>query len=1089
MSRRLLRSPVAADRLTEARRWLLAQPAGAEVVIVAPHPAAGHELVRAAAEQAGAAFGWRRMTLGRWAAELAGPTLLAGGLAPVGMLGVEAVAARAVARVGEAGELGRYGGLRETPGFARALARVLAEVREAGLDPGDLQEIAPELAALARTFDEELARAGLVDRAGVVALAVAAAERAAPRPLLLVDLPVRARCEQRLVAALVRRAPEVLATLPEGDERSAEALAKAFDVAAEEIEPAGRSSLARLQRHLFGAAPAGDAKPLDGTVAVLSAPGESRESAEIARRILALAAEGVAFDQVAVLLRAPEEYRPHLAEAFARAGIPAWFDRGARRPHPAGRAFLALLRCAAEQLSARRFAEYLSLAEVPSATAAGTPPAARPDGERWVAPDEELVGERLGEALAGLRSEAAPRGPGESSAVAGEEPVVAGTLRAPRRWERLLVEAAVIGGLDRWERRLGGLERELEMALREVEDAEEPAAERTRRSIDDLRALRDFALPVLAELAELPELSSWSGWLERLSALATRSLRHPDGVLALLAQLAPLGPVEGVRLTEVIRVLERHLLEVTLPPAAARYGRVLVAPVSAARGMDFEVVFVPGLAERVFPRKISEEPLLLDAVRERLGAGLPVNRDRVGDERLALRLALGAARRQVVLSYPRIDLEQGRPRVPSFYALEALRAAEGRLPLVEELVQQAEAATASRAGWPAPRDPAVAIDEAEFDLALLERLSAADLEESTGAASYLLDANPHLARALRFRARRWHDRWTWADGLVHPEPPGRAALDRHRLGARSFSPTALQHYASCPYRFFLYAMHKLAPREQVEAIEELDPLQRGSLVHDTLFEVQVRLQAAGLLPVTAARLDAARSVLERTLDEVAARYHEDLAPAIERVWEAEIEGIRADLREWLRLVSEDVSGFVPWRFELSFGLPGRLPRDPHSVDAPVPVGGGLRLRGSIDLLERDADGALRVTDYKTGRARFAEGGVIGGGGTLQPVLYALAAEQLFAGQQVVSGRLFYCTSAGGFEEREVPLDDDAREAGQRVAEIIGRAIEDGFLPAAPAPRACEWCDYFAVCGPGEERRVARKPAGPLRRLAQLREER
>jgi hypothetical protein len=40
----------------------------------------------------------------------------------------------------------------------------------------------------------------------------------------------------------------------------------------------------------------------------------------------------------------------------------------------------------------------------------------------------------------------------------------------------------------------------------------------------------------------------------------------------------------------------------------------------------------------------------------------------------------GAAERQICFSYPRLDLEQGRPRVPSFYALEALRASEGRLP-------------------------------------------------------------------------------------------------------------------------------------------------------------------------------------------------------------------------------------------------------------------------------------------------------------------------------------------------------------------------------------------------------------------------
>ena len=33
------------------------------------------------------------------------------------------------------------------------------------------------------------------------------------------------------------------------------------------------------------------------------------------------------------------------------------------------------------------------------------------------------------------------------------------------------------------------------------------------------------------------------------------------------------------------------------------------------RGLSFDAVFVPGLAERMFPRKIVEEPILLDALR------------------------------------------------------------------------------------------------------------------------------------------------------------------------------------------------------------------------------------------------------------------------------------------------------------------------------------------------------------------------------------------------------------------------------------------------------------------------------------------
>src|SRR5207253_5021980 len=70
--------------------------------------------------------------------------------------------------------------------------------------------------------------------------------------------------------------------------------------------------------------------------------------------------------------------------------IPAHFASGTQQPNPAGRAFLALLACAADGLSARRFAEYLSLGEVPQAVS-GAPPDAPPSGDRWVPPDSELT--------------------------------------------------------------------------------------------------------------------------------------------------------------------------------------------------------------------------------------------------------------------------------------------------------------------------------------------------------------------------------------------------------------------------------------------------------------------------------------------------------------------------------------------------------------------------------------------------------------------------------------------------------------------------------------------------------------------------
>jgi ATP-dependent helicase/nuclease subunit B len=153
----------------------------------------------------------------------------------------------------------------------------------------------------------------------------------------------------------------------------------------------GGATLERLQRQLFKDHTTVSQAPPDDAVEVFSAPGESRECVEIARRVLALARNGIPFDRIAVLLRSPEEYRVHLDEAFSRADVPAHFARGAVRSDPAGRAFYSLLKCATEGLLSRRFAEYLSLAQVPDAAPGGVPPEATARGDRWIAPDPEVV--------------------------------------------------------------------------------------------------------------------------------------------------------------------------------------------------------------------------------------------------------------------------------------------------------------------------------------------------------------------------------------------------------------------------------------------------------------------------------------------------------------------------------------------------------------------------------------------------------------------------------------------------------------------------------------------------------------------------
>ncbi|HJL20003.1 MAG TPA: PD-(D/E)XK nuclease family protein [Sandaracinaceae bacterium LLY-WYZ-13_1] len=1065
---RLFHAPHAALRQRRAAEAVASHPPDAQVLVIAPSLEAGSRVLRLAVEGRPAAFGLQRATPGELAARLAAEPLARAGRAQVAPVVLEAVCARMVHERREANALGRYAPVGDRPGLPRALARTFGELGLARVAPDD-PALPSDLGRLFAAYRRALADGGLADRASVLEAAVARVQDPRPHPLLdlpvvLFDVALASALDGALVEALAARGP-VTAWVPSGDATAIRRLEGALGVrAASAAAHAPTRASERLAAQLFAGA-VEDSAPIDDSVELFSAPGESRECVEIARRVMGAARRGVPFDRMAVLAHAPDRYRAHLLEALRRAGIPAHFSRGTKRPDPAGRALLALLECRAERLSARAFAEYLSLGVVPPPTETGAPPAA--DGDvPWLAPVDEWV------AVPAAADEEAFDEAEDEDDEGADGPVVAGTLRAPWRWERLLVDAAVIGGAGRWRRRLDGLARALEGKLAGLDDPEDPRRRGLERARRDLAHLRAFALPLLDELEALPREATWGEWATHLARLAERAIRRPARVLAVLRELGPMGPIGPVGLTEVQLVLAHRLTEMTSPPGAAPAGKLYVASTEEARGLTFHTVFVPGLAERVFPRKVIEDPVALDAVRARVSPELATTEARVERERLALRLAVGAAEARVVLSYPRLDTERGRPRVPSFYGLEVLRAIEGTLPSLSQLARRAERAGAARMAWPAPDAPEEAIDAAEYDLAVLhEVLEAPDPRAVHGAAQYLVQANPHLARALRRRHARWGPKWTSADGLVNPSEAARAALAAHALDRRAYAATALEQLAACPYRFYLRTVLGLSPREEPEALEALDPLTRGRLIHEIQAALLAGLRDRGWLPLTESREASARALLDEVTEEVARDWEESLAPAIERVWRDAVADVRSDLREWLLRMAERPD-WVPEAFELAFGLPERPGRDPGSVDAPVTLPEGLTLRGSIDLVEA-RDGRLRATDHKTGRAggRFA---IVDGGRVLQPLLYARVLEELRPDHTVAGGRLYYCTARGRFEERFVPLDDEARATVRRLVEVVGGLLERGFFPAAPASDECAHCDYRPVCGPVEERRAARK---------------
>jgi ATP-dependent helicase/nuclease subunit B len=1081
-----IQSGSAAVRLREARRFLEQFEPGAEVLLLGASRGSVDDLARAISLERGATFGLHRLSFTQLAARLAVMEMASRDRVPATALGHEAVATRAAFEARTDESLEYFSPVSQTPGFPKALARTLLDLRLAGVASGHLARLprsGTDLAALLDRVEILLAEAGASDRASLFEIATKALGSPVigwpPMPLLLLDVPLESEIEAQFLWAFIQQSPQAMITVPAGDADTANQLEKR-GVRLQIIEDGAQNDLTQLARYLFSKEPPPE-RSRTGELVWFSAPGEGRECIEIARRILQEADRGVCFDEMAIVIRSAQHYVGLLEHALSLAGVAAYFDRGTRRPDPTGRAFLAILSCATENFSAKRFAEYLSLAQVPSLDFGKASVGA--DHSNWVASRDDVFG---------VLSERAPDHSDDTSEddqgsvnITDDQAVVAGTLRAPWKWESLLVESAVIGGSDRWARRLDGLAAEYDLKLRELtsEEADSPRIHRLERERQNLAHLRAFALPLIEAMSAWPNEASWGGWLQRLEVLAPQVLRRPEFVLRVLADLRPMAAVGPVSLAEVRDVLADRLAALEVEPPAHRYGRVFVCSPDQVRGRAFRVAFVSGLAERLFPQKLREDPLLLDDLRRDLGSELTLQDDRAEHERLLLRLAVGAATERLYVSFPRIETAEARARVPSFYGLEVMRAVTGRVPDHQQLeLEASEEANASLA-WPAPQRPEDAIDDFEHDLSVLRLLMRSD-QDVKGHAHYLLRLNDYVRRSASERWARARPPWSHYDGLVRATETTRPFLQSQRLGARPYSVSALQNYAYCPYRFLLSALYHLQPLEQPEPLERMDPLTKGSLFHEVLAEFFRALQQRQMTMATAT-MDRVLEILDATLTRVAANYAELLAPAVDRVWQDEVANIRTDLHIWARDLAEN-KGWEPWLFEFGFGLPDAPGRDPNSRREPVTIDGRFILRGAIDLIERKpGTKILRVTDHKTSKNRSERGAIIGHGQQLQPVIYSLAVEAA-TGCTVESARFSYCTTAGGFTEHNVAINERSRDMGIEALEIIDRAVELGMLPPAPAERACSFCDFLPVCGPNQERRARRKSREQIADLIQLR---
>jgi DNA helicase-2/ATP-dependent DNA helicase PcrA len=575
--------------------------------------------------------------------------------------------------------------------------------------------------------------------------------------------------------------------------------------------------------------------------------------------------------------------------------------------------------------------------------------------------------------------------------------------------------------------------------LEEIEGLSSEAQGRLTRIKDEIESLRTAARgATLVEAIE--QVMAETGIGDELLAAGTPTATAALANLGSFTDRAnDFAPLEGeASIPAFLEYLEAAESVEDLEAAQPQLDdSVKLMTVHQAKGLEFDVVYIPGAAKDIFPdAKVTDNPLqssseLPFSVRDDrdelpefdIGVALKdfqeALKDRaMEDERRLAYVALTRARKRVhvtaahwytaererktangpgkffeeLAGWPGSEDREAREPLPSVMVGTYASCPEEN-PFRGELARRAQA-------WPGASDVRADDVFAEGARTVVERLR----EDESVMAELIAGKGLDPAEVERER-----DPIAQQLQIVTAPPPPSAVDDR----LTSLSVSSLVQLARCPKQFYWTVVRPLPRRPSSNA-------RRGHEIHRW-----IEIESMGQQ-----RLGDPEDPPDLSPEELAERA-EGHAPAAPT---------DADLKHAFR-----GSRFAAIR--------------PRSVEQPfvIALEGGYLVRGRIDAIFEHADGSWEIVDYKTGREPDAADETA----RLQLAVYALAARKIWGVEpSMLKVTYFYLATgrADTIAATELTTDEAA------LARMFGR-IEGGSLDPTPGSM-CHYCDFLRFCPEG-----------------------
>ena len=768
----------------------------------------------------------------------------------------------------------------------------------------------------------------------------------------------------------------------------------------------------------------------DGALSIVATPDPEEEIREVIRRITAGTAP---FHRIAVIHRQDNPYASLLRQELDFAGIP-FSGVGYRRLADTPTGLLLM-----------------GLADLTASTNAGS--GNKIDRERLI---EWLTAAPVRLLIAGDTGNGQRRAPGAA-------------------WAKLAREARANGGIEDWRRRLHAYldhvgQREKDLGNDDGEDNAllRDLAQRINGLLAFLEALvgrlGGFAVPAAEPRWEsvsehLKETIRAYRWL--VADEVEEDRRQIEELVDGLAELDKWGvEYSPEALQETVQeILQTPVSERGRPVGAGVY----IGPPAGMAGAAYDTVYAVGMVERQFPPRPQANPWLTQDVSELQRAAEL--------ERYDFLCAIASAG-SAVLSWPAAT-EERSIAYPSRWLIEAanhLHHQSGRKGRLTH--ENLTAAAAGKVAWltviesrearlrnPAHAEDRVA-DELDYNLMHLVCQPAETLRHHQAIAS-----DPRMVASLEARAARNGDRFSEWDGIVGAESVRISGIGRQE---RPISPSALETWATCPYKYFLSLVLRLSDLPDEEGEVSISALERGSLVHRVLERFVKE------------KNDGDEAALLRLANEEFKNAEVRGVTGHYLLWEIAKDNIRAALqafltkeREWLhKRLGSTAADQV--HVEVGFGPPSRRRDQPTELgEVHVEVDGldePVWFSGRIDRIDQSG-GKVLVRDFKTGRSSpYTSGGkdayTVVNGRALQLPVYVEALKIRYSDADFVATYCFPLQEPPLFEGRAYSVEGEYEHFRTTLKRIIG-AAGAGVFPATPDPDSergnCRYCDFKRLC--------------------------